>query len=298
MQPGFQNGHGTGDGDKEAGRNRHQQRGGENLNRHGDTVERSGKSGNANTGQQADGSIDALHHFRGGGLFIGIHEVGNLTILAQQAVFAIIEIIYFYDAVEPDCFTHGIQLGHFCISFLEPGPKGHGHFQAEGGAAGNPQFHQAENTINQTGCEGDGQQCVYRKPPLKQIGNSIDHQMAAQERGHQHGQHLAENYQTQPVFRHHIQGEHGGDGSADQHNDHIQQQGNLKSSGADFGELIVTLFRTGNQFLFQLLQPGAGGKENRRGDKFRFLFKGRFRGHRNFLGWGGILVGDPPGFLQ
>ena len=179
--------------------------------------------------------------------------------------------------MQADSLAHGIHLGHFGVVLLESGPQGHGHFQTERGAAGDTQLLQAENAVNETGGEGQCQQGVDGEAALQQVAQTVQHQIAAQQSGNQHRQHLTENHQLHAIFRHQLQGEQGGHTAADQHHQKIQQDCRLKPSHTHFGQLIIPAFRAGNQLFFQLLQPGAGGEHDGSGDEFLLHLKGRLR---------------------
>ena len=227
VQSGLQNRHGAGDGDEEAGRHRHEQGSGQNLHAHAQAVEHSGKHGNADADQQAQHRVNGLHHLGGGHFVIGIHEVGNLALLTEQTVLAFIIVFHPYNAMQADGLAHGVHLGHFSVVLLQSGPHGHGHFQTEGGTAGHPQLLQAENAVDEAGGEGQRQQGIHREAALQKVAQTVQHQIAAQQGGNQHCQHLAEDHQLHPVFRHQIQGEHGGNAGADEHHQHIDQQRGL-----------------------------------------------------------------------
>ena len=187
--------------------------------------------------------------------------------------------------MQADGLAHGVHLGHFGVVLLQSGPHGHGHFQTEGGTAGHPQLLQAENAVDEAGGEGQRQQGIHREAALQKVAQTVQHQIAAQQGGNQHCQHLAEDHQLDPVFRHQIQGEHGGNAGADEHHQHIDQQRGLQFADAHFGQLIVPPFRAGNQLLFQLLQTGAGGEHNGGGDEFLLHLKGRL-----CYGWLGVFL--------
>ena len=217
-----------------------------------------------------------MDDFGRGHFLVGIHEVGDLALLAEQAVLALVVVFDSYNAVEANGLTHGIHLGHFGVVSLEPCPQGHGHFQTESGAAGNPQLFQAENAVDEAGGKGQCQQRVDGEAALEQIAQTVQHQVGAQQGGDQHGQHLAENHQLHPVFRHQLQSKQGGDAPADQHHQQIQQHSCLKFAHAHFGQLIIPAFRAGHQLFFQLLQTGAGGEYDGGGDEFLLHLKSGF----------------------
>ena len=254
-------------------------------------MQRACEYGNADAGQQAQRRVDGLDQFGCGGLVVGIHEIRDFAFGAQDTILALVIIFHLHDAVETDRFAHGVHLGGLGVDPVEPCPQGHGHFQAEGGAAGDTQFFQAEHAVHKAGGKGKGQQGVDGEAGLQKVRDAVDHQLAAQQGGAQHSQDLAEDHQTQPVFGNHVQGEHGGNAGADQNDEDVQQQRGLELDGAFLGKLIVPFFGTGHQLLFQLLQTGAGGKDDGGGNEFFLHLKGRLYGS-GLGGFGGGLRGE------
>ena len=237
-------------------------------------MEHRGEYGNADTHQQTQHRINGLHHLGRRHFCIGIHEIGDLALFAEQTILAFIVILDSDDTVQTNRLAHGIHLCHFGIVPLEPRPQRHGHFQTEGGTAGNPQLLQTENAVCDAGGEGQCQQGIHREATLQQIPQTVQHQVAAQQGGDQHGKNLTENHQLHPAFRNHTCGEHGGDTRADQNHQRVQQQRCLQPAGSHFGKLIVPPLGTGDKLLFQLFQTGAGSKDNGRGNKLLFHLKG------------------------
>ena len=92
VEPALQNGHGTGQGDEEAGGHGHQQGGGKNLNAHGRAVQQTGGNGNAAAEQQCQKRIDILHLLRAGNLLIGVHEILHFTLPAHDGAEAVVVI--------------------------------------------------------------------------------------------------------------------------------------------------------------------------------------------------------------
>ena len=265
MQPLFQHCHGAGVGDEETGGDGHQQTGGENLHAQADAVEHSRKHGNADADQQAQQGVYALHLFGGGGETVGIHKVFHFRFALHQAGHTPIVVGNFGDALQPDGLAQGVHLPHFGGAALAAGGHGHGHFQAEGGAAGNPHLHQAGRGVHAAGDKGEGKQGIQVEPTLEQTAQPVQHQMTAQQPGHQHGQHLTENHQTHPVFRHHVQRQQRGDTGAQQHDDKVQQNADLQLSDAQLRQLVVPLLGACHQLPFQLPQTLMGVKGDGRG---------------------------------
>ena len=275
MQPLFQHGHGAGVGNEEAGGDGHQQTGGENLHAQADTVEHSRKHGNADADQQAQQGVYALHLFGGGGETVGVHKVFHFRFAPHQAGHTPIVVGNFGDALQPDGLAQGVHLPHFGGAALAAGGHGHGHFQAEGGAAGNPHLYQAGRGVHAAGDKGEGKQGIQVEPTLEQTAQPVQHQMTAQQPGYQHGQHLTENHQTHPVFRHHVQRQQRGDTGAQQHDDKVQQNADLQLADAQLRQLVVPLLGACHQLPFQLPQALMGVKGDGRG---LWLFGGFRRG--------------------
>ena len=275
MQPLLQNGGGTGNGNKECGGNGNQQTGGQNLYAHADAVEQTRKHGDADAGQQAQAAVNGLYQLRAGGAVIGFHKIFHFALGAQQTVLALEVIADPNQTMQTHSLAHGVHLRKLRIALLQSRPQGHGHFQTEGSAAGNPQLHQAESAVHHTGGEGQCQQCVQGEAALQQIAYAVHHQRTAEQGREHHAKHLAENHQPQPVFRDHIQHKQGGHAGAQGHQQYVNQQGNLQLGGAHFRQSVVPLFRAGNQLLFQLLQPGAGSEHDGGGDEGFLHLEGR-----------------------
>ena len=265
----------------------------------------SGDDRNADAGKQCKSGVDILNQLRTGYLLIGVHKVLYISFRTQKPVFSLIVVGNPDDGVQPDGLAHGIQLGNLRIALLKPGPQTHGHLQAESGAAGNPQFLKTEHCIGHAGKESQREQGIDAETALEQFPDAVQHQRASQQSRYQHGQNLTENHKPEPVFRHHIQHEQGGDTGGQQNNQHIQKKGDLQLGGTNFRQGVILLFRPCHQLFLQLLQTGAGGEDNGRGNKLLLHLEGglnrggsaRFRGSI-LCGIGvGIIVGNLSGFL-
>ena len=265
VQPLFQHCHGAGVGNEEAGGDGDQQTGGEDLHAKARAVEHSREHGDTDADQQAQQRVHTLHLFRGGGTAVGVHEVLDFRFAPHQTGLSFIIVGNFGDALEADGLAQGIHLPHFGGAALAAGGHGHGHFQTEGGAAGNPQLHKAGRGVHAAGDERKGKQRIQVEPALEDAAKPVQHQMAAQQAGYQHGQHLTEDHQTHPVFRHHIQRQQRGDTGAQQHDDEVQQNADLQFADAQLRQLIVPLFGACHQLLFQLPQTLVGVKGDGRG---------------------------------
>ena len=208
--------------------------------------------------QEADKGIDALELLGAGGFGIIVHKVLNPAIAPENTGFPLVVIRNLHHRVEPDGLAQSIHLGHFCGAAVITGQQSHGHLQAERRAAGHPQVPQAEHRVHAAADEGDGKQGIDGETTLEQVPQSVQHLMAAQQSGDQHGQNLTENHQPQPVLGNHVHGKQGGGSRAEQNNDQIQEHGGLQLADSQLGKLIVPLLRPGNQLLFQLPEPGFG----------------------------------------
>ena len=271
----LQDGHGTGDGNEIAGGHSHQQTGGEDLNGQGDvTVPHAGEDGDAAAQEQGHEAEDALGQLRTGGLVVVIHEVRHLAVGTQDTGAAAEVVRLLYHPVETDGLPEGIHLGHLGGVAVETAHHGQGHLQAESGAAGDPQILQAEDCVGAAGGEGQGQDGADGEAESQQIPQSVQQLTAAQPCGKEHGQHLAEDHQTQAVVGDHIQYLHGGDGAAEQHDQDIDEDAGLDTADAVLIQLIVALFGAGDQSLLQLPQAQLGIDLDHSGLRLRHDFLG------------------------
>ena len=167
----------------------------------------------------------------------------------------------------------GIHLVGFRSPAVIPGQEGKGHLQAEAGAAGNAQLLEAEDRIHAAGDQCEKEQSIDGESSVEQLAQAVHQLVAAQQCGQEHGEHLGEDHKPQTVFRNHPGGEHGAGADAEHHQQQIQYDGHLQREHALVCQLIVPLFRSGDDLFPQFPQTCADGN----GFAFRlFLLPGQF----------------------
>ena len=247
MKPTLQYGGGPGQCHKEAGGHRREQGNGEHLEGQTHVVFHSCQDGQTDADRQAQQAVDALDFFRGAGLCIGACEIVHIALTPQKCGLPVKVVRFLDDAAQAGGLAEGVQLGDLCRPAVIPGKQGEGHLQRETGAAGDPKLLQAIAGIDAAGNQGDRQKGIDGKAAMEQFSQTVQNLVAAQKGREKHGQHLGEDDKPQPVFRHHIHGEHGCGADAESNDQQIQHNGDLQFENTLIGQLIVPLFGTGDE---------------------------------------------------
>ena len=92
---------------------------------------------------------------------------------ADGTVAFIVVVGRFYNAAQIHSLAQGIHLGHLRGAAVVACPQCHGHFQAEGGAAGDPQLHEAVHRVGAAGKEGQRHQGVQGKFTVEDVAQSV-----------------------------------------------------------------------------------------------------------------------------
>ena len=191
---------------------------------------------------------------------------------------------------------------------LDARPDGHGHFQAERCAAGDALLLQAQHPVHAAGGKGQKQHGIQRKPLVKYVRHALNQLPVPQQCREQHGEELNEHHQLQPALRKRPEGVGRRQSGGQKRSEQAQQQGDLALAHPLLGKRIIPFFRSGDDFPFQVRQPGTGPEGNGLGrdilphrllifrlpvlgEGFLRFFRGFFRLRR------GLLPGFSLGFL-
>ena len=173
VESALQHSHGTADGNKDGSGHGCQQGHGQHLDAGADTVEHACQDACANADAQSDDCVHRKGLLCLGTVLIGVHKMLHLAKTAQQALATLMVILRIGDAVQAGGLTHGVQLTQAGITLLILAPQGHGHLQAEGGAARHTQLLQAQNAVHAAGDKGDKKQRIEGEAAAEQVHSAL-----------------------------------------------------------------------------------------------------------------------------